>query len=190
MGGKKRVVVVTDGDETAYRALSEACQDLDCHPLQASKGNPTPLSGEELIDAILKAPRDPVVVMVDDQGDADAGHGETALKALMDAPQLEVLGVVAVAANTRPVQGVKVEESVDRSAHLVSRAVNKAGKATSSPILGGDTVDALHSYSGVVIGLGDPGKMGGHDAIHEGVPATKRVLQEILRKADHIHARH
>ncbi len=183
MGQKKQVVILTDGDETAYQALSEACRDLKCHPLRASEGNPTPLHGDQLIQAIMKAPRDPVVVMVDDRGDAGFGPGEKALAALMESPELEVLGVVAVAANTHPVKGVKVEQSVDQSAQVVSHAVNKAGEEVSSNRLRGDTVDTLGSYSGVVVGLGDPGKMQGHDRIEKGVPATRRALEEILRKA-------
>lgn len=179
---KRQVVILTDGDETAYRALSEACRDLDCHPLRASEGNPTPLSGPELVAAIHGAPSEPVVVMVDDRGEAGTGLGEKALDAVLQAPDIDVLGVVAVAANTRPVHGVKVDESVTQEAQVVNRAVDKEGRAASSQVLKGDTVDVLEDYQGLVVGLGDPGKMEGHDTIQRGVPATRRALEEILHK--------
>lgn len=182
MTEKKRVIIVTDGDQTAYRALSEACDSLQCHPLRASEGNPTPMTGEELIQAIQRAPQEPVVVMVDDRGDAGLGRGERALDVLISSPALDVLGVVAVAANTHPVEGVTVGASVDQDGHVVSHAVDKDGHETGTTVLKGDTVDVLQSYQGPIVGLGDPGKMEGHDALHHGVPATKRAIEEILKK--------
>lgn len=188
MAEKKRVIILTDGDETAYDALSEACRDLQCHPLKASVGNPTPLSGEELIAAIARAPGEPVVVMVDDRGDARRGKGERALDALISAPELDVLGVVAVAANTHPVKGVEVDVSVDQDGHIIEHAVDKAGREVSGRRLKGDTVDVLDSYQGPIVGLGDPGKMDGHDALSRGVPATRRAIEEILQREGHRNA--
>lgn len=182
MTAKKRVIVLTDGDHTAYRALSEACDELSCHPLRTSAGNPTPLNGQELVEAILKAPAEPVVVMVDDRGDAGLGRGERALDVLISNPQLDVMGVVAVAANTHPVQGVEVDHSVDQDGHLVNQAVDKNGHPVSGHTLKGDTVDVLAGYEGPIVGLGDPGKMEGHDSIGHGVPATRRAIEEIIKK--------
>lgn len=182
MADKKRVIIFTDGDPTAYRALSEACHELSCHPLKASRGNPTPLDGQELVRQILEAPVEPVVVMVDDRGEAGLGEGERALDVLIHSPELDVMGVVAVAANTHPVQGVQVGESVDQDGQVVQDAVDKDGHVLGSPVLKGDTVDVLQGFSGTIVGLGDPGKMQGHDAIRKGVPATRRALEEILKK--------
>jgi stage V sporulation protein AE len=182
MSAKKRVIIVTDGDQTAYRALSAACEELHCHPLAASAGNPTPLDGQELLEAVQRAPADPVVVMVDDRGDAGQGPGERALKALTRSPEIEVLGVVAVAANTHSVYGVGVDRSVDQSGALVSHAVDKAGRQTSSDVLKGDTVDVLADYQGLIVGLGDPGKMQGRDTVESGVPATRKAIEEILHE--------
>ncbi len=180
----KDVIIFTDGDETAYRALQVACQDLGLYPLHASQGNPTPLRGERLIEAIAKASQGPVVVMVDDRGDKGKGVGEQALEDLMNSPDINVLGVVAVAANTQPVEGVTVDSSITNEAVLVSTAVNKEGEPTSGNILHGDTVDVLsHGVSVPVVGLGDPGKMGGKDSIQHGVPVTKEALEEVLRRA-------
>ncbi len=181
MAGKKQVIVLSDGDETAYRALVRVCRELDCYPLRASEGNPTRLNGDELIAAVLKAPAEPVVVMVDDRGDSGQGPGEDALRALTESAELDVLGVVAVAANTRPVAGVDVDVSVDQHGTVIRRAVDKDGHAVRSARLKGDTVDVLKSYRGPVVGLGDPGKMEGHDRLSHGVPATRRAIQEILQ---------
>lgn len=189
MAPKKQVIILTDGDQTAYRALSEACEELSCHPLRASEGNPTPLTGRELVTEILRAPAEPVVVMVDDRGDAGLGKGERALDVLIDAPELDVLGVVAVAANTHPVHGVAVDVSVDQDGNLIHHAVDKDGHAVSGRTLKGDTVDILESYSGPIVGLGDPGKMEGHDSVHHGVPATRRAIEEILKKGASPHGR-
>lgn len=188
MAEKKRVIILTDGDQTAYQALSEACHDLQCHPLRASEGNPTPLSGSDLVERVLQAPKEPVVVMVDDRGDAGLGRGERALDVLINAPELEVMGVVAVAANTHPVQGVDVPESVDQNGQVVHEAVDKDGHRVSGRTLKGDTVDVLRGFSGTIVGLGDPGKMEGHDAVGRGVPATRRALEEILQKGGGHHA--
>ncbi len=183
---KKPVIIVTDGDETAFRAIEEASEALHLYPLKASKGNPTPLSGRSLVEAVENAPGDPVVVMVDDRGDAKTGPGEHDLDTLMQADSLEVLGVVAVAANTHPVSGVHVDSSVSRKGTLIRhRAVDKTGNPTAGDVLYGDTVDVLDDDEGQlpIVGLGDPGKMGGQDQIGRGAPATRRALQEILEQS-------
>ncbi|WP_053959105.1 stage V sporulation protein AE [Sulfobacillus thermosulfidooxidans] len=186
----KPVIIVTDGDNTAYEALKAASESLNLYVLEESKGNPTPLSGQELVEAITRAPEEPVVVMVDDRGEAGTGAGEKALEVLMNAPELNVLGVIAVAANTHPVDGVPIDSSVTDHGRIISHAVDKEGRQASSSRLYGDTVDVLEDDAGHVpiIGLGDPGKMHGHDTVEHGVPATKRALEEILQRSGY-HAR-
>lgn len=174
-----RVIVVTDGDETAWRAIRTASRDLGLHPLRASAGNPTPVDGATLIEAIQRAPKEPVVVMVDDRGEAGTGAGEVALRQLLGAPGLNVLGVVAVASNTEPVSGVRPVYSVDRNADLISGAVDKTGHPDGT-VLKGDTVDVLRRTEVPVIGLGDPGKMAGQDAAGRGAPATRAALAALL----------
>lgn len=180
---RKPVVVFTDGDDTAFHALSKACEELQCHPLRASRGNPTHLTGDELVRAVVNAPQDPVVVMVDDRGDAGQGEGENALKVLLQSSEVEVLGVVAVAANTQPVHGVDVVVSVTQDGQVIEGAVDKSGEQVAGHLLRGDTVDVLESYQGPVVGLGDPGKMDGHDSVKKGVPVTKKALQEVLQRS-------
>lgn len=183
MSQARRVIILTDGDDTAYRALEEACHDLHCHAVRGGSRD-----GSALIDAIHNAPKDPVVVMVDDRGDAGQGPGEKALKHLLQDSDLNILGVVAVASNTPAVKGVGITASVNQSGEVVDTAVDKAGHELSSRTLRGDTVDVLADFEGPIIGLGDPGKMQGHDAIKDGVPATRRAIEEILRKAGEGHA--
>ena len=182
---RKKVIVVTDGDDTAYKALKDASQDLHLYLLRESKGNPTPLNGHRLVDAVLKSPHEPVVVMVDDRGESGSGPGERALEVLMNASELRVRGVVAVAANTRPVDGVHIDSSVNAQGKMIQQAVDKEGRDQSSSILYGDTVDVLGDDEGRVpiVGLGDVGKMHGLDSVDKGVPATKRALQEILARS-------
>ncbi|AUW93630.1 stage V sporulation protein AE [Sulfobacillus sp. hq2] len=191
MPKKTPIIIVTDGDQTAYHAIEEASAALHLHPLKASRGNPTPLTGQELLEAIAKAPQEPVVVMVDDRGEAGTGRGEEDLEVLMNSDEVEVLGVVAVAANTHPVDGVTIDSSVTKTGKVVKgQAVDKGGNAVKTNVLHGDTVDVLADDVGDVpiIGLGDPGKMGGHDAIGHGVPATRRALEEVLQRSGY-HAR-
>ncbi len=178
---KKQVIVVTDGDRTAYQAISAACEELGLAPVGATEGNPTRIRGRQLIQAIQSTPGNPVVAMVDDRGAADTGPGERDLATILDAKDLEVLGVVAVAANTRGVRGVVPELSVDHDAEIVSNAVDKRGRV-SGPVLRGDTVDVLRHYPKVtVVGLGDPGKMDGDDSVGRGAPATTEALKAILQ---------
>lgn len=183
MRDKKAVIVLTDGDDTAFSALIKACQELRCYPLRASHGNPTPLDGPALIQAIVEAPEEPVVVMVDDQGESGQGPGEKALQAILRDPAVTVLGVAAVAANTHPVRGVAVDASVTQDGQVVHRAVDKDGDPVKGNVLQGDTVDVLNRFSGPIVGLGDPGKMQGHDSLAEGVPVTTQAIREILQRS-------
>lgn len=184
MGTGKAVIIVTDGDATAYRAISQAAEALHLYPLRMSRGNPTPLRGPALVEAIDAAPAEPVVVMVDDQGEAGTGRGERALQTVLKASHLRILGVVAVASHTRQVAGVPVTVSVTRDGETTGGAVNKEGTQTGASVLRGDTVDILRQFPDVlVVGLGDPGKMGGHDRPEDGVPATEAALREILQRS-------
>lgn len=179
---KSPVIIVTDGDSTAWDAVREACQDLGLYPLRKSRGNPTPLDGDDLVEAIRKAPEVPVVVMVDDQGESGKGAGEEALGALLHAPEIQVLGVVAVASHTPHVEGVHPWFSITRDGARVEGAVDKGGRQQGRR-LRGDTVDVIDDPDLPVVGLGDPGKMGGEDAARRGSPSTREALRAILERA-------
>ena len=92
-----------------------------------SAGNPTELTGDEIVSLVLKAPYDPVVVMVDEIGDPGFGKGEMALSQIMTHPEINVLGVVAVASNTSYVEGVKVDYSITCDGKKVEKSVDKKG---------------------------------------------------------------
>ncbi len=181
---RPQVIVVTDGDPTAWEAVKTAAEDLGLIPIAASRGNPTPGSAEDIVRAIGKTDGDPVVVLVDDQGDAGPGAGERVLDRILHAPDLDVLGVVAVASHTPGVRGVKTVLSVTRSGDRVEGAVDKEGRPTDGR-LHGDTVDVVEDSRVPVVGLGDPGKMDGGDAAERGFPVTREALRAVLEQVRH-----
>lgn len=180
------VIFVTDGDETAQNAIEVAARDLDLFPLKVSGGNPTPLSGPEVLKQILNAPYDPVVVMVDDRGIRGEGPGERVLDYLFQCrEELDILGVVAVASDTHA-SGIRVDCSVTADGKLIKGPVKKDGRGEVfwHRRLEGDTVEILRRYPDVfVVGCGDVGKMHGKDAREWGAGITSRCLQEILDRS-------
>ncbi|MDQ7792942.1 MAG: stage V sporulation protein AE [bacterium] len=185
MAAKKEVqlIVITDGDATALRVAERIAADLGLRCISRSAGRPTPLSGDEIVNLARSAPPGPVLVLVDDCGEPGLDQGEQALRDLLVHPDAEVLGVVAVAANTPHVRGVRVDASVTREGRVVVGPVDKAGRAL--PGRGrqrGDTVDVARAYSGPVVGAGDPGKMDGRDDPERGAPVTARAIREILSR--------
>lgn len=179
-----RVILVTDGDQVARGVLEEAARRLGLRCISASAGNPTPLSGPELAELILQAVHDPVLVMFDDRGNPGRGPGEEAMAYLCRHPDLQVLGAVAVASNTRRARGVRVDASVTRDGRVIPGPVDKDGYPRSrDKVLKGDTVDVLRDLRlPVVIGIGDPGKMDGADCLAKGSEVTVRAIQEILNR--------
>ncbi|SNY36242.1 stage V sporulation protein AE [Orenia metallireducens] len=183
---KKRVIVVTDGDSTAQKAVEEASKNLNLRVISKSGGNPTPCSGKKLLSLIQACPTDPVVVMFDDEGNFNCGKGEHAMEKVMDSEEIEVLGVVAVASNAKDVEGIHPDCSITREGKLVSRPVDKEGEVEKEGhvILEGDTVDILNSFDDdlLIVGIGDVGKMSGKDSCELGAPITTKALEEILKR--------
>jgi stage V sporulation protein AE len=180
----KRVILVTDGDEYAQEAITQACKNEGLYPVLSSGGNPTPLSGERLAWEIKQAPYDPVVVMLDDRGEVGEGKGEKALEHLLLDKSLNVLGVIAVASNTEEARGIEVTESVDRYGHVINRPVDKYGEPEpiGHRLLKGDTTEILARFPGVkVVGVGDLGKMKGNDNPAHGAEITTKCLKELLK---------
>jgi len=70
---KHKVILVTDGDMMAKGAVETAASNVGGRCISVSAGNPTVLTGREILDYISKAAHDPVVVMVDDRGWEGAG---------------------------------------------------------------------------------------------------------------------
>lgn len=184
MKERKRVIVVTDGDHMALRALRMAARRTGCRVIAKSAGNPTPLSGVELVQCIRDAEGDPVIVMLDDNGDSNQSGGEEALSVLLHHPDVDVIAALAVASKTSSVEGAAVDFSIDRYGNRIERAVDKDGCESNSYIVEGDTVDILRRLDvPVVIGIGDIGKMHGMDAPERGAPVTTAAIEWVLHHA-------
>lgn len=187
---KKQVIIVTDGDRTAQAVVEKAASAVGGRTISASGGNPTPLSGEELVDKILEAPSEPVLVMVDDCGKREKGPGERALETLVKDERLEILGVIAVASNTSKVEGVPVDFSVARNQKVVSGPVDKDGipEPEGHVKVEGDTVDILNRLDvPIVVGIGDLGKMDKADRIQDGAQVTTKAIREIMERSKVLH---
>ncbi|MBS4534266.1 stage V sporulation protein AE [Clostridium sp. D2Q-14] len=187
MEKKRNIILVTDGDKKAKKAMEVAIKNVGGRCISKSWGNPTKLTGKEIVDLVVTAKHDPVVVMVDDKGDPEYGVGEQALSDIISDDRVKVLGVVAVASNTEYVSGVEVDFSIDCKGNIVDGGVDKEGKPTNDKRVYGDTVDILESYDfPLIIGIGDIGKMGGLDDCKIGAPIISKALTEILERKNNI----
>ncbi len=179
---KRNVILVTDGDRVAKRAVEVAASNIGARCISCSAGNPTTLSGEKIVELIKKAPKDPVVVMLDDRGFNGMGRGETAMAAIAKHPDIRVLGVLAVASNTENACGCEVDASVSNRGILIKGAVDKLGRPKDD-LLQGDTVEIIDELNlSTVIGIGDIGKMDGADEVERGAPVTTKALKTIIEK--------
>ncbi|WP_207751786.1 stage V sporulation protein AE [Clostridium rhizosphaerae] len=179
---KRRVIIVTDGDDIAKNAVEEAARNIGGRCISLSAGNPTILSGEKIIELIKIAKYDPVVVMVDDRGDIGMGYGEKVMYKIMKDEGIEVIGIVAVASNTAKAKGVMVDCSIDKYGNIINKAVDKYGNALLNRLLKGDTVNMLSSMKvKYIVGIGDPGKMDGKDNITIGAPIISKAMDEIIK---------
>lgn len=183
-----RVILITDGDRCAQHAIENIASELGLRCISASGGNPTPISGEEIVDLLKTVPYDPVLVMFDDRGRRDKAQGETAMEYVANHPDVEVLGAVAVASNTTGIQGVEADASISRQGEVVDAGVNKYGqvdhKHHGKAVISGDTVDVLNDVEvPVIIGVGDIGKMEKADDISRGAPVTRRAIEEVLKRS-------
>jgi stage V sporulation protein AE len=185
---KRKVIVVTDGDRVAQKVVEKVAQNIGGRAISFSGGNPTRISGDKIAALVKETPYDPVLVMVDDCGSNEQGNGEKALKALASDPELDILGVLAVASNTAAVGGVPVTASVTREGKIVGNPVDKDGNPESGPdnTIKGDTVDVINQLEiPVVIGIGDLGKMDDADLVTDGARITTLAVQEILNRSSH-----
>lgn len=185
MTNKRRVIIVTDGDNIARKAVETAAKQIGGRCISRSAGNPTPLTCQEIVELIKQSPKDPVVVMVDDRGKPGMGKGERIIEELSRRDDIQILGVVAVASNTQGVEGINVECSVDSNGKIVKGSVDKFGNPMNSNSIYGDTVDILNCiHVPVIIGMGDPGKMNGKDHYLLGAPVMTKALQLILDRSE------
>lgn len=182
---KRKVVIITDGDEIARKTVEKVAQNVGACCISASAGNPTTLTGEEIVELIKTARKDPILVMLDDRGCLGKGQGERAMEYIAHHPEIEVIGAVAVASNSGKSRGVRVKNSVDMDGQLVAGPVDKEGfpEREGHHILEGDTVGVLQSlHIPTVIGIGDIGKMHGKDRFERGAKITTQAVEFILER--------
>lgn len=180
----RKIVVITDGDKVATRVVEQVARNVGGRAISLSGGNPTEVSGEAIVEAIKETPYDPVLVMVDDCGAKGTGRGERVLKELSQNPDVEILGVVAVASNTAGVAGVSPDVSVTRDGKVIDQAVDKDGHVQSGHRIHGDTVDVLNQIEvPVVVGIGDLGKMEDADLVEDGARITTMAVEEVLKRS-------
>lgn len=181
----KSVIFVTDGDEYARKAVESVAHNIGGRCISMSFGNPSILSGSELIKLIQMAPSEPVFVMFDDSGYVGEGAGEVAMKYVANHSSVHLLGVIAVASKTKQAEWTKVDICIDRDGRLTANGVDKLGIAEyDMGRINGDTVycvDGLHAP--IVVGIGDIGKMNGQDHYKIGAPITKKAVEIILERS-------
>ncbi|GHI01451.1 stage V sporulation protein AE [Neobacillus kokaensis] len=185
MNTKRRVILVTDGDEYTKRTLEHIAKEIGARCISKSQGNPSRLTGPELIELIKQAPCDPVLVMFDDSGIVGEGSGESALKYVAVHQDIEVLGAVAVAAKSRHEEWARVDVSIDREGELTPYGVDKFGiPELEIGRINGDTVYCLDELNiPIIVGIGDIGKMARRDSYKLGSPITKKAIELILERS-------
>ncbi len=185
MKERRKVILITDGDEFAKRTIELIAHDIGGSCISASQGNPTILSGEEMVQLIKKAQSDPVYIMFDDSGYIGEGPGEKAMTFVAKHPDIEVIGAIAVASRTHHEEWTKVDVSIDRFGELTEYGVDKSGIADMDEgRIVGDTVYCLEMLNiPFIVGIGDIGKMARIDSIEAGSPITKQAVELILERS-------
>lgn len=183
---KRDVIIITDGDQVAQKAVEVVAHNIGGRCISSSGGNPTPLTGEEIVEQVMRAKYDPVLVMFDDNGNGSEGDGERAIEVVAGHPDINVLGIVAVASNTPMVDGVDVDLCVNLDAQETECSVDKDGEeqCSTKAHINGDTVDILSRINApIVVGVGDIGKMHGKDHFTHGAPVTTKAVEIILERS-------
>ncbi|WP_273129133.1 stage V sporulation protein AE [Metabacillus sp. HB246100] len=185
MADKRRVILVTDGDEYAARTIEYVASKIGGRAISQSQGNPTLLSGPQIVQLIQKAKNDPVFVMFDDCGLVGEGAGERALKFVAEHSAIEVLGIIAVASKTHQTEWAKVDVSIDRFGELTEYGVDKSGlKDLELGRISGDTVYCIDQLNvPIIVGIGDIGKMARKDDVKNGCPVTLKAVELILERS-------
>ncbi|MEH7333776.1 stage V sporulation protein AE [Neobacillus drentensis] len=185
MSNRRRVILITDGDEYAKKAVEHVAKEIGGRCLSMSQGNPSKLTGAELVRLIKKTPYDPVLVMFDDSGIVGEGYGENALKYVALHKDIEVLGIIAVAAKSHHEEWTRVDISIDHDGELTPYGVDKYGiPELEIGRINGDTVYCLDELNvPIIVGIGDIGKMARRDSYKIGSPITKKAVELILERS-------
>ena len=185
MKEKRNIIIITDGDEYAKRTIEHVAKEIGGRCISASYGNPTRMDGAELIKLIKSAAYDPVLVMFDDSGLVGEGVGEQVMKYVAKHPDINLLGILAVAAKTKQAEWTKVDVCIDREGNLTEFGVDKFGVPEMDvKRINGDTVYCIDSIDApIVVGIGDIGKMAKYDDIAKGSPITLSAIKLILERS-------
>ena len=143
------------------------------------------MGGAELIKLIKSAAHDPVLVMFDDSGLVGEGTGELIMKYVAEHPDINLLGILAVASKTKQEEWTKVDVCIDREGNLTGFGVDKFGiPEMDVKRINGDTVYCIDSiHAPIVVGIGDIGKMSKYDDIAKGSPITLSAIKLILERS-------
>ncbi|MDQ0205807.1 stage V sporulation protein SpoVABEA [Alkalicoccobacillus murimartini] len=185
----KDLIFITDGDAAARKTVEWVARELSCRSISASAGNPSVLTGKELLSLIHQTPIGmPVLVMFDDCGYRNEGPGEVLMRFLYESPDVRILGAIAVASSTHSSEWTKVDFSIDRYGDITKYGVDKEGLPDLEVNrINGDTVYILDELKlPLVIGIGDIGKMRGQDELKKGCPITKKAVQIILERSGYV----
>lgn len=185
MEKQRQVILITDGDDYARRTVEKVAKEIGGRCISMSHGNPTVLTGPEIVKLIFKAANDPVLVMFDDSGFMGEGAGEKALKYVANHRNIHVLGIIAVASNTRQQEWTRVDVCIDREGNLTPYGVDKYGLPDIElGRMSGDTVYCLDELDvPIIVGIGDIGKMSKYDHLDNGSPITKKAIEIILERS-------
>ncbi len=80
MKERRRVILITDGDDYARKSLEIVAKEIGGRCLSMSHGNPSVLKGHEIMKLIKKTAHDPVLIMFDDSGFIGEGCWRTSFK--------------------------------------------------------------------------------------------------------------
>ncbi|KOP83304.1 stage V sporulation protein AE [Cytobacillus solani] len=182
---RRHVVLITDGDDYARKSIEHIANEIGGRCISLSHGNPTTLDGALIVKLIKKASHDPVFVMFDDSGFVGEGAGERALKYVASHKDIDVLGIIAVAAKTRQAEWAKVDVCIDRDGEITPYGVDKYGlQEMDKGRLYGDTVYCLDEIDvPIKVGIGDIGKMAKKDHYENGSPITKKAVELVLERS-------
>lgn len=185
MEKRRQVILITDGDEYAKRAIEVIAKEIGGRCISQSFGNPTQISGKKMVELIKQTPYDPVLVMFDDSGFLGPGSGEQALLYVAQHPDIKVLGIIAVASKTHQAEWTKVDVCIDQNGELTPYGVDKFGvPELELKKINGDTVYSIDQLNvPIVVGIGDVGKMSKKDHFTMGAPITKKAVELILERS-------
>ncbi|MBU8770579.1 stage V sporulation protein AE [Cytobacillus oceanisediminis] len=185
MDERRHVILITDGDDFARKTVELIAKEIGGRCLSLSHGNPSILTGQQIVKLIKKVSYDPVLVMFDDSGFIGEGTGENALKYVACHKDIDVLGIIAVASKTRQAEWTKVDVCIDNNGELTPYGVDKFGVPEMEiGRINGDTVYCLDQLDvPIIVGIGDIGKMSKKDHYDAGSPITKKAVELVLERS-------